>query len=465
MPKHSVTVSCKIAPSFAVDSVRGMFDLAAAGESRESFAVELPADDEDWRIGVIVGPSGSGKTTVAREAYGKRFIEGGFRWDKSKAVVDHFGQLSMKTVTAMLTAVGFSSPPAWVKPHHVLSGGERFRCDLARALLAPGQLVAFDEFTSVVDRTVAKIGSAAIAKSIRKGRVAKKFVAVTCHYDVLDWLEPDWVLDMSSQGLARGRLWRRPAIRLEVAPVHRGAWQLFRRHHYLNHDLSSSARSFVAFWGDEPVAFSAWTHRMTRGRIKHDMREHRTVVLPDFQGVGIGNRVSELVASIFTGAGGRAFSTTSHPGMIHYRSASPLWRTERFGMAAPSGMTGRLERSRAGRSASMEKARLSTAVKNGRPALDSCGRVTGGFKYIGPPMDREQALAMLGAAPEVFGDDACAKVLAAIPAGGAHRTAHSIATRTGLAVRVVESSLARLVKSGEVARERLGHRAGYAATR
>ena len=72
----------------------------------------------------------------------------------------------------------------------MLSGGEQFRCDLVRALLKPGDLVAFDEFTSVVDRTVAKIGSAAVAKSIRKGRIGKKFVAVTCHYDVLDWLEP-----------------------------------------------------------------------------------------------------------------------------------------------------------------------------------------------------------------------------------------------------------------------------------
>lgn len=466
MPQHNVTVSCSVAPSFAVDSVRGMFDLPAAGEASESFSVELPADDEDWKIGVIVGPSGSGKTTVAREAYGKRFVEGGFRWDKSQAVVDQFGKLSMKLVTAMLTSVGFSSPPAWVKPHHVLSGGERFRCDLARALLAPGALVAFDEFTSVVDRTVAKIGSAAIAKSIRKGRVAKKFVAVTCHYDVLDWLEPDWVLDMSSQQLARGRLWRRPPLELTVAPVHRGAWRLFRRHHYLNHDLSPSARSFVAFWGEEPVAFSAWMHRMTRGRIKHDMREHRTVVLPDFQGIGVGNRVSELVASMFTGAGGRAYSTTSHPGMIHYRSASPLWKTQRFGMAAPSGASGLLERRRAkGVATPMELARIATKATTGRRALDSCGRVTGGFKYIGPPMDRDQALAMLAASPEVFGDDACAAVLATIPVGGALRTAHSIAARCGLTTKIVEASLARLVRSGEVRRERVGRRAGYVAAR
>lgn len=458
-----VTVQCDVPSSFAVDQVRGMFDLKAAASVSETFDVELPADGDDWRIGVIVGPSGSGKSTVARHAYGKQFVEG-YRWDKRKAVVDHFPGVSIKDVTATLTAVGFSSPPAWVKPHHVLSGGERFRCDLARALLAPGELVAFDEFTSVVDRTVAKIGSAAIAKSIRKGRIGKKFVAVTCHYDVLEWLEPDWVLDMASCQLARGGL-RRPSIELTVAPVHRGAWQLFRRHHYLSHELSLASKCFAAFWGEEPVAFSSWIHRMTRNRRAHDMREHRTVVLPDYQGVGIGNRLSELCASIFTGAGGRAFSTTSHPGMIHYRDQSPHWRTERFGMAAPTGNTGLLTRRKTGAAGPIELNRLKTAEKHGRRALDSCGRVTGGFQYVGPAMERGAATAMLAAQPLIFGDPICEKLLAIIPAAGGLRSAANVAARAGLPRAAVESALARLVKSGEVRRERCGRRAGYIAAR
>ena len=155
--KHSVTVSCDVPQSFHVDQVRGMFDLKVEKKASETFAVELPDASENWQIGVIVGPSGSGKSTVARNVYDKDFYES-FRWEKGKAVVDHFGKLSIKDVTQMLTAVGFSSPPSWVKPHHVLSGGERFRCDLARALLMGGDVVAFHEFTSVVDGTVAQIG-------------------------------------------------------------------------------------------------------------------------------------------------------------------------------------------------------------------------------------------------------------------------------------------------------------------
>lgn len=463
--KYEVTASCDVPTSFAVDQVRGMFDLPKIDQATETFSVELPDAEEDWRIGVIVGPSGSGKSTVARHAYEKKFVES-FRWDQKKAVIEHFPGESIKDVTAMLTAVGFSSPPAWVKPHHVLSGGERFRCDLARSLLAPGDLVAFDEFTSVIDRTVAKIGSAAIAKSIRKGRIGKKFVAVTCHYDVLEWLEPDWVLDMASCQLARGRLWRRPKIELTIAPVHRGAWQLFRRHHYLNHELLTTAKCFVAFWGEEPVAFSSWVHRMTRTRRAHDMREHRTIVLPDFQGVGIGNRLSEYCASIFTGVGGRAFSTTSHPGMIHYRDQSPHWRTERFGMAAPTGRSGLMERrKRAGVATPMELARMKTPELTGRRALDSAGRVTGGFQYVGPALARDQAEAMLSASPQIFGDAVCDRVLAEIPAGGCLRSPSNIAKRSGVARGAVESALARLVKTGEVTRQRCGHRYGYVASR
>ena len=51
-----------------------------------------------------------------------------------RAVVDGLGERPIKEITRLFTAVGFSSPPSWIKPYHVLSNGEQFRCDLARAL-------------------------------------------------------------------------------------------------------------------------------------------------------------------------------------------------------------------------------------------------------------------------------------------------------------------------------------------
>ncbi len=251
----------------------------------------------------------------------------------------------MRQITGLLTAVGFSSPPSWIKPYGVLSNGEQFRCDLARGLAEGCRLSAvsfqpettsgrqptadsrqpllvFDEFTSVVDRNVAKIGSAAIAKAIRGGTVSCRFVAVTCHYDVAEWLEPDWILDMATSGLVRRRL-RRPPIRLEICRTTYRAWPLFARHHYLSGSLSRAANCYVAMWNDVPVAFCAvlplvgWKARRRISRI---------VTLPDYQGIGIGMHLAEAVAGLLRGEGLRVNVTASHPALIAHCRRSPHWR-------------------------------------------------------------------------------------------------------------------------------------------
>jgi hypothetical protein len=229
MPTLTTTVSCPVHDSFRVQQVAGMFDVPLAEKAAERFEVELPDANEPWQIGLIVGPSGSGKSTVARHAFAEQMYVGA-DWPADRAVVDCFGELPVRRVVDLFTAVGFGSPPSWIKPYNVLSNGERFRCDLARALsvvrsplsvatdngprTTDPHVVVFDEFTSVVDRNVAKICSAAIAKGIRRGHLPCRFVAVTCHYDVAEWLEPDWVLDM-----ATCKLHRRPTDVMEGSVV------------------------------------------------------------------------------------------------------------------------------------------------------------------------------------------------------------------------------------------------------
>ena len=110
-----------------------MFDVPLEEKCTERFAVDLPEQDESWQVGLIVGPSGSGKSTIARQCFGEE-LYGQAHWPEDKAVVDCFDELPVKQVIELFTAVGFSSPPSWVKPYQVLSCGERFRCDLARAL-------------------------------------------------------------------------------------------------------------------------------------------------------------------------------------------------------------------------------------------------------------------------------------------------------------------------------------------
>jgi ABC-type arginine transport system ATPase subunit/GNAT superfamily N-acetyltransferase len=363
----TITVSTPIDDTPRVQQARGLFDLPPQTHATLSWDVCLPLDEKPWNLGLIVGPSGCGKSTIARRLWPEEMQRGvTLAWPERRSILDAFPTaLGIKEITALLCAVGFSSPPAWLRPFHVLSTGQQFRVTLARLLAEAPQLVVFDEYTSVVDRTVAQIGSAALAKTVRQR--GQRFVAVTCHEDVADWLQPDWVYRPAENLFQWRLLQRRPPLTLYVVRCQASAWPLFRPHHYLSHRLTPSAICFLATWNDQPVAFSSWLPFVGSGPPAR--REHRTVTLPDYQGVGIGNALSALVASLWRGLGYRALSTTTHPAMIRARCRSPLWRMHR----APT-------------FASRHEGRLRHAVT----------RLTAGFEYLGPPLPRRQAELLLG---------------------------------------------------------------------
>jgi GNAT superfamily N-acetyltransferase len=188
-----------------------------------------------------------------------------------------------------------------------------------------GYCVAFDEFTSVVDRNVARAASAALAKAVRRGHIACRFVAITCHYDVARWLAPDWTLDMATGCVTRGRL-RRPRSCLRLFRCRHAAWELFARHHYLSAALSRSARCYLATWRELPVAFCATLPCV--GRRGH-WRITRLVTLPDYQGLGIGTRLMEAIGALYIGDGLRLNITASHPAIVEHCRRSPRWRAGR----------------------------------------------------------------------------------------------------------------------------------------
>lgn len=55
-------------------------------------------------------------------------------------------------------------------------------------------------------------------------------------------------------------------------------------------------------------------------------REHRTVVLPDYQGTGVGSAMSDAVARDLELRGNIFTSQTIHPFFGSYRERSPFWR-------------------------------------------------------------------------------------------------------------------------------------------
>jgi ABC-type lipoprotein export system ATPase subunit len=340
--------------------LEGLFDIPPSEQTGVAFEADLPIENIEWHVGLIVGPSGCGKTSLARELFGGQIVSG-FDWPEEKSIIDGFPEkMGINEITGLLSSVGFSSPPSWLWPFRVLSNGEQFRATMARAMAESSGLIVIDEFTSVVDRTVAKIGSHAIAKAVR--RRGFQLIALSCHYDVADWLEPDWIHEPATNEFSR-RFLRRPEIRLEVRRVDADAWRVFKRHHYLSGDLARSSRCFIALIEGQPAAFCSvisFPHPSRSG-----YREHRTVCLPDFQGVGIGNALSEFIAGVFRATGKPYFSTTSSPSMILHRAKSKLWKMKR------------------------KPYRKAAHHKAGMREKSSNLRITGSFEYVGPVRTEE----------------------------------------------------------------------------
>lgn len=188
MPHFDIVKINKPDNTFRVSKIQADYDVKFE-HSSEHFVgdIDLP---QNWKIGVIVGNSGTGKSTIAKEMFSDCYIDC-FNY-KHKSVVDDMPKCDIKDIEKMFYAVGFASVPSWLKPYSVLSNGEKMRVDLARALLEKDK-VCFDEFTSVVDRNVAQTTCIAINKAINQTH--KQFVAVTCHYDIIEWLQPDWIFD------------------------------------------------------------------------------------------------------------------------------------------------------------------------------------------------------------------------------------------------------------------------------
>lgn len=118
---------------------------------------ELPIEDKEWQIGLIVGPSGSGKTSIGSKIFNEPIYDLYSGWDSNKPIIDCIApDGDFNTVTGMLSAVGLGDVPAWLRPFNVLSNGEKFRAGLARLACERPERAVVDEFTSVIDRQIAK---------------------------------------------------------------------------------------------------------------------------------------------------------------------------------------------------------------------------------------------------------------------------------------------------------------------
>lgn len=317
-----ITLTSEVVRDKYTDYVRDAYDL----DIGERNAVDIPVNFNPdtmtgWNVGLICGASGSGKTVIINRLGGASEA----RFDNAKSVIGNFENIAPEEAAKVLCAVGLSSVPTWVRPFNVLSNGERYRAELAWILAhaKDGETIRIDEYTSVVDRNVAKAMSHALQKYVRANGL--KIILAACHYDIIEWLRPDWIYDLNKGGvLERGDCLPRPTISLRIYRTEPDTWRIFKKHHYMSQELNEAATCFVAEWDDRPVAFCA-VLPLPNGALKNAVRESRTVVLPDYQGIGIGSTLTDTIGGIYAASGYTLYSKIVNPALGLHRERSPLW--------------------------------------------------------------------------------------------------------------------------------------------
>lgn len=322
--KIGIAHECPDFGSYRAARVKSLFNIEDA--TRFELEADLPIDDGNWQVGLIVGPSGSGKTSLGARIFGSKAALRRPAWPAEKPIIDAISPSgSFDEATAALAAVGLGSVPAWVRPYRLLSNGEQFRADLARIICDRPAQVVIDEFTSVVDRQIAKIGALAFSKAWR--RTGGRAVLLSCHYDIVEWLDPDWVFDTGSGAFTRRGHRRRPSIELEIRQTDWSWWRFFEPHHYLKLPKMIAATCYVGFVGGEPVAHAAFS---TRPGLT-EARACRLVVMPEWQGAGVGIRFLNTICAKWRRGENRysipmpTLFHTSHPGLAAALRRDPLW--------------------------------------------------------------------------------------------------------------------------------------------
>lgn len=331
MKTYELTLQSDPWDSFRCQKAANSLDIDIAKKLTHHFKVEADIESS-FNVGLIVGASGSGKTTLAQNIYGKdsliRIL------DPSKPVIEQFPEeYTYEDCVRSLMGVGLSAVPCWIRPAVTLSNGQKERAEIALQMAREDAVVVIDEWTSVVDRTVGKIMSGCIAKWARK--TGKQVVLLSCHYDVLDWLQPDWMIDCNKQEFIDRRLLRRSRqerFTFDIRKIGRGSWRYFSKYHYLSDRLPGGhIELFGMFLGDDQIGFQCFANYVPYRRedkarsVREKMHSNRTVIHPDYVGLGLGLVLINETSRIMDDAGYHVMAKFSSIPIFKAFKTSPRW--------------------------------------------------------------------------------------------------------------------------------------------
>ena len=329
MQNYRVRLESDVFTSFRCQKAADSLDINAKEKSVHELSIN--ADLETlFNIGLIVGASGSGKTTLAKQIFGDDVF--GFECDLSKPVIEQFpDDYDYDTCAKMLSGIGLTAVPCWIRPMYTLSNGQQARA-IAALQMATMDVFVVDEWTSVVDRTVAKAMSNCLQKFARKNN--KTVIALSCHYDVFEWLNPDWVIDCNKQEyIERRSLWRdyerQEKLEFTIRKCDKSTWRYFSKYHYLSQTLPFGHIEFYGMYhNSEQIGFICYANYVPhkKGTIRQ-MHFNRVVIHPDYVGLGLGEHLINITAKHMSDSGVDVRSKFSSVPTHKILQRSPdLWR-------------------------------------------------------------------------------------------------------------------------------------------
>ena len=338
MQNYHVKLVSPVSDSFKCQMAANSLDIDVKKKAIHELSIDADLETP-WNVGLIVGASGSGKTTLAKQMFGDDCFD--FDIDPKTPVIDQFpDDWSYEECQKSLNGIGLSQVPCWIRPVNTLSNGQTARA-IAALQLSRNEDFVVDEWTSVVDRTVAKSMSLCLGKHAR--RIDKRIVAVSCHYDVLEWLNPDWVIDCNkAQYTDRRSLWqsykRKEKLDFEIRPVDRKTWRFFSKYHYLSENLPGGiVKFFGLFHQGNQIGFTCFANytpkRPHHRKIK--MHSNRVVIHPDYVGLGLGMLLVNATSKYMHNLGYEVFAKLSAKPLIRAREKDPRWALQKVQRFTP----------------------------------------------------------------------------------------------------------------------------------
>lgn len=297
--KQTVEVILESEPSntFRCQMAANSLDIDVKKKLKHHLLVQGVDLTGHFNIGLVLGASGSGKTTLAKSLFGEEIFKENL--DPKIPIIDQFPkELSYDDCANLLSGIGLTSVPCWIRPVLSLSNGQRSRAQAALILGNLGESInVIDEWTSVVDRTVAKVMSHCVQKRMRQ--FDKKLILLSCHYDVIEWLNPDWIIDCNTQKFIDRRLLRpeqrerKEKLEFDIREVTSATWPSFSKYHYLSNRVPGGKCFYYGlFHGQDQIGFMCFANYCpTRPGDVPTYHSNRVVVHPDYAGMGLGIRL------------------------------------------------------------------------------------------------------------------------------------------------------------------------------